>query len=281
MSNSSDVANPSESPKKILLLAGAGDFPVIIAHELSSKGHEISVIAFKNETSAIIEKFSKDVSWIELGSLSEIFRIITEKNIKDLILAGKIDHKYLFQKKLDDSAIEFFRTLPDTRAESILYGLINELKKIGVAVISSCAGLEHLFAGSGILNDVGLLHGEINDIGLGFKVAKGLSSFDIGQSVAVKKGTVVAVEAIEGTDELIARAYKLSGDGNIIIKVARPKQDMRFDVPVIGEKTIELLASNRARVIAVEAEKTLIFNKQKVLDLASVKNITVYGYKDE
>lgn len=264
--------------EKIIILAGAGEFPLIIARELSKKGVEVSAIAFTGETSKQIEDYSADVVWLEIGNLSDIFSTIAAKKIKKLVLAGKIDHRYLFTKKTDASAVSFLSSLPDTRAESILFALVEELKKMGVTVLPSTVGIEHLFACPGALNNVQLRSHEINDVELGFKIAKGIAALDVGQTVVVKNGTIVAVEALEGTDETIRRAGDLSGPGNVVVKVARPNQDLRFDVPVIGEETLRTMARAKSRVLAVEAGKTLVFNKEEIVRLADENDITVYGY---
>lgn len=265
--------------KEILLLAGAGDFPLLVATELKKNGYNVSVIAFNSETSKEIESYTTDIAWLEVGSFSKLFSVISSKNIKNLILAGKIDHRYLFTKKLDDAGTKFFSSLKDTRAETILLSLIEEFKKLGITVLPSTTGVEHLFAKEGILNGVEINTDEMRDIELGFKVAKGLSSFDVGQTVVVRNGTVVALEALEGTDETILRSGRLSGPGNVVVKVARPSQDLRFDLPVVGDKTVEVLIKTSARVLAIESGKTLVFNKESLFEKAAKNNISIYGIK--
>ena len=274
---------------KVLIIAGAGNFPVISARAHKNLGREVSAAAFEGETSPELSKEVKDISWVKLGHLEMLIHAVASRRIPDIILAGKIEHRYIFTTQLDEAAKNFFSKLPDGRAENILRSLAEEfaakvsaLINMKVRVIPATAGLESYLAPQGKIGREEPTAEEMADVALGKKVASTLAALDCGQTVVVKKGVVVAIEGVEGTDETIRRAGLLSGRGFVVVKVARPAQDMRFDVPVIGDGTIETIALSGGRVLAVETGKTLMLpsdfdDKNSISSLADSKHIALIG----
>ncbi|MDI6757471.1 MAG: UDP-2,3-diacylglucosamine diphosphatase LpxI [Endomicrobiia bacterium] len=262
---------------KVALVAGSGDLPLLLARSLKSKGVVVSAVAFKGHTSSDIASAADTTAWVALGSLDEVLEAIRSSGASYLILSGKIEHKYIFTKKLDASAAELFAALADARAENILSALAAKFAQMGVKVLPQTVGLEHLLAGPGTLGQRAPSVEELADIALGRTVASALAGLDCGQTVVVKKGVVVALEGVEGTDETIKRAGNLAGLGIVVVKMSRPKQDMRFDVPVVGESTLRAALDAGARVIAVESGKTLLLDPRKMASFADVNDMVLYG----
>lgn len=281
----SSAAPPENNPSaptlrrgdKVMVVAGSGELPLLLARSLKAKGVVVSAVAFKGHTSPDIVSAADTVIWVELGSLDEVLAAIRSSGALNLILSGKIEHKYIFTKKLDASAAGLFATLADARAENILSALAAKFAQMGVKVLPQTVGMESLLAGRGPLGKKAPSIVELADIALGRTVASALAGLDCGQTVVVKKGVVVALEGVEGTDETIRRAGTLAGLGIVVVKMSRPKQDMRFDVPVVGESTLRAALDAGARVVAVESGKTLLLYPQNMAAFADENDMVLYG----
>lgn len=264
-------------PSRIGLIAGGTKYPILIAKEAQERKKRIYAVALKGETEEEIEKFVVKVKWIEPGELATLFDFLKEHAISHVIMAGKVSKRLLFQSsvKLDQLAESFFSRLQDRRDLALLKAFSQELERRGFTLIDSRTFVEQYVPARGFLNNVSLSEKEWDDVRFGWAVAKKLSSLDIGLTVVVKQHMIVAVEAMEGTDETIRRAGRLAQAGIIVIKVARPQQDLRFDLPVVGKDTILTLIEVKGRALAIEAEKTLFFDKEEALLLAEKNNISV------
>jgi DUF1009 family protein len=207
-----------------------------------------------------------------MGRLLKFFR---EQNIHHAIMAGQIAPKNLFDLRPDWKALLLLARLKERNAESIFAAIADELAKIDVDLLPATTFLEDFLAPAGLIAGPKLTRREEQDIDLGWKIAKEIARLDIGQTVIVKNGTVVAVEALEGTNETIKRGGKLSRKGALVVKVAKQDQDMRFDVPVIGVETILIATDVKVRAIAVEAGRTLLLEKDVIVDLAVRANISI------
>jgi DUF1009 family protein len=192
-------------------------------------------------------------------------------------MAGQIAPKNLFDLRPDWKALMLMSKLKQRNAESIFGAVADELATVDVHILPATTFLENSLAHSGLIAGPKLSRQEEDDIDLGWKIAKEIAGLDIGQTIVVKNGTVVAVEALEGTNDAIKRGGGLAREGGIVVKVAKPNQDMRFDVPVIGVETIRISAEARLRVIAVEAGKTLLLERELILELAKRSNISIIG----
>ena len=267
---------------KIGLIAGAGELPVEFAKNASKKNEDVITVAIKNITDKKIQKYSK-TKWLHFGEAQKLIDTFKEENVKNLVMLGKIEHYSLIFSlhKLDKRAREFFNSLKDKKAKTILEGVIKELEKEGFNFIDPAPYLESLLFPEGLINNIEILEKEMEDVIFGLKIAKEIADLDIGQTVVVKDKIVIAVEGIEGTDQCIIRAGKLGGKDTVVCKVARKNQDFRYDVPVVGIKTLKSMRKAKARVLAVEAGKAYLLNKEDFIKTADKFGISVIGIKSE
>ncbi|MCX5687825.1 MAG: UDP-2,3-diacylglucosamine diphosphatase LpxI [Candidatus Omnitrophica bacterium] len=262
---------------RIGLIAGNGRFPIIFADSARKKGIEVVAIGINEETSKDLEKFVNKIYWLGVGELDRLLKILREENIRSIVLAGQVKHKLLFDKNIKiDARMQFLlSSLKDKKTDSIIGAVARLLEFKGIKVLSSIIFLSEYLPKKGVLTKQLPDDRILKDIDFGRKIAKVIAGLDIGQSVVVKDRVVLAVESIEGTDEAIIRAAKYGKEGIVVIKVTKPRQDMRFDVPVIGPNTIKLLQEVKAACIAVEAKKTLIIDKSETLRLAESYGISI------
>ena len=258
------------------LIAGNGKFPLVFIKQAKKKGEKIVAIALHDETDKSIESLADKTYWINVGQLSKLAEILKKENIKRCVMAGQVKHTKLFSVKPDLKAIALLAKLKSKTADSILSAVCDELKKDGVDFLPSDIYLTEFIAKKGNLTKIKPDKEQNEDIGFGFKIAKEIAKLDIGQTVCVKDKSIIAVEAMEGTDECIKRAGKIT-DNFIVVKVARPNQNMRFDIPVIGLKTVETLKESKVSVLAVESGKTLILEIDEVLKKADENKICIVG----
>jgi len=262
---------------RIGLIAGNGRFPIIFAESARKKGVEVIAIGINEETSKELEKFVNKIYWLGVGELDKLLKIFREENIRSIVMAGQVKHKLLFDKniKIDERMQFLLGSLKNKKTDSIIGAVARLLEFKGIKVLSSIIFLSEYLPKKGVLTKQLPDDRVLKDIDFGRKIAKSIAGLDIGQSVVVKDRVVLAVESIEGTDEAIRRAERYGKDGIVVIKVTKPMQDMRFDVPVIGPDTIKLLQEVKAACIAIEAKKTLIIDKEETLKLADEAGIIV------
>ncbi len=264
---------------KIGLIAGAGELPISFAKTAKEKGNDVYILAIHGITDEEISQYG-EIKWVNFGKLQEVLDYLKENGITNLVMLGKIEHKLLLESisELDARALMFLAKLPDQRAESILGGLIKELEEEGFEFIDPTPYLGSLLVNEGLVNNIQPTENQIEDAKFGLKIARAVADLDIGQTVVVKNKIVVAVEALEGTDKCILRAGELAGEGTVVCKVARKNQDFRFDVPVVGLKTLESMKQAGARFLAVEAGKTYLLNKDEFIKKADEYQISVMGF---
>jgi len=265
---------------KIGLIAGAGELPVEFALNAASKGKQLQIYAIKGITDKKIQKIAP-TKWLNLGEVQKLIDSMKQDNIKDVVMLGKIEHFHLLKSihKFDKRARQFLSQLIDKRAKSILEAVLTELQKEGFNPIDPTPYLTGLLVPEGLLVGREPSEEELKDINLGISIAREIAQLDVGQTVVVKDGIVIAVEGLEGTDRCILRGGELAGEGTVVCKVARKKQDMRYDVPVIGKKTLESMKKAKAKILAVESGKTLLLQKEQFINTAKKYNITVMGIK--
>jgi hypothetical protein len=262
--------------KKFGLIAGNGQFPFLAAQEIKKEGNQVFAVALKDETDPALEKIVDGMQWVSIGKLQAMIDYFKSQGITEALMAGQVKHAKLFDAlKMDVRAIKLLASLKNKKADTILGAVSNEFEKEGIKLLPSHQFLKHILPKKGIIAGKKLSNKENNDVEFGHNIAKQIAGLDIGQTVVVKDSCVLAVESIEGTDECIKRGASLGKDGVVVVKVAKPNQDFRFDIPVIGPKTIEVMGSVKASILAIEAEVTLLFEKEKVIELANKYKITI------
>jgi UDP-2,3-diacylglucosamine hydrolase len=261
------------------LIAGAGELPVIIAVDARERGYRIVTIALENLASDDLNRVSDVIRWINPGKFGELIDILKKNNIKEVIMAGKVPKSLLYKSRItpDLRAVKLLLSAKVKGDDSILTAIKNELADEGIEVIKTSKFSQHLLTPEGNITKKKPSAEEWKDIEFGWRIAKEIGRLDIGQTVVVKGRDVVAVEAIEGTDEAILRGGRWAGEGAIVVKISKPQQDMRLDVPAVGVDTIRTMAQVKARVLAVEAHKSIIVNRERVIKEAEAAGIRIVG----
>ena len=271
----------AQAPLQTLgIIAGNGVYPRALADAAREAGvKKIVVAAFTNETDPAITQHADFVEWLRVGQLSRLLKFLREQNVHHAIMAGQIAPKNLFNLRPDWKALLILAKLKQRNAESIFSAIANELAKVEVDLLPATSFLEDSIAPAGLITGPKLSRREEADVDFGWKIAKEITRLDIGQTVLVKNGTVLAVEALEGTNDAIKRAGALARNGVVMLKVAKPNQDMRFDIPVIGVETMEVAAAANVRVIAIESNRTLLLERESVVKQAADSGISIIGHK--
>jgi UDP-2,3-diacylglucosamine hydrolase len=265
------------------LIAGNGRFPFLVLDAARRAGHDVTIIAFKEEAFPDLEAVAArppaaPVHRVSLGQMGTWMRLLKEAGVTQAVMAGQVKHTKLFSDIMPDlTALSVLRRLRGKNTDAIIAAVADVLNDQGITLIDSTSFLEPLLAREGVQTRRRPTEDESRDLEFGYRVADSIAGLDVGQTIAVKSSAVVAVEAMEGTDAVIARAGHLAGSGVCIVKVAKPQQDMRFDVPVVGVATIEAMAAAGATVLSVDAGKTLMVDGDAVINAADESGITLIG----
>src|SRR6266446_80469 len=263
-----------QNPDVLGIIAGNGIYPRLLADSVRKAGvRKIIAAAFTDETDPALAQHVDLVEWMRVGQLNRLLKFFRDQNIHHAIMAGQIAPKNLFDLRPDWKALLLLGRLKQRTAESIFAAIADELAKVDVDLLPATTFLEDLLAPAGLIAGPKLSDREEEDVDFGWKIATEIARFDIGQTVILKNGTVLAVEAFEGTNDAIKRGGALARQDAVMIKVAKPNQDMRFDVPVIGVETIRVAAEAKLRVIAVESGKTLLLERDEIINLANRSKI--------
>jgi len=267
--------------KKIGLIAGMGDLPKAIAAEAQALGYSVFSIALNPLADKSLSSYVDEIRWVGVGKFGELIDTLKKNKIKEAVMVGKVPKALLYKSKIipDVRAMKLLFSLKDKSDESILQAIAKELEKEGVQLLTIPSLSSSLLMPEGVLTGDKPSADERKDIAFGWNIAKEIGRLDIGQTVVVKNQAVMAVEAIEGTDEAIKRGGTLAGRGAVIIKVSKPNQDPRFDMPVVGLDTLRVMREVSARVLAVEAGKSIILNKDRLVEESDKAGIAVVGYK--
>lgn len=263
--------------KKIGLIAGYGHFPLELAQSMRAAGLEIHTVAVREEASADIEQLSSSICWLSVGQLGGMIKAFKKAGVEQVVMAGKVRKLHLFRGfRPDLTAVQALLRMKDRRDDSVLNTIATLLAEKGLTLIDQTRYAGAMLAGEGHLvgPDAAKRQG---DILFGFEQAKVIAGLDIGQTIVVKDKAVLAVEAIEGTDEAIRRGGDLGGGKAAVIKVAKPNQDMRFDVPAVGPDTLQVMKASGCNVLAVEAGKTLMIERERLFEMAEKLKISIYG----
>jgi DUF1009 family protein len=266
------------TPELLGIIAGSGAYPVLLAESARRAGvTRIVAAAFTGETKPALEQSVDEIHWMRVGQLARLVSCFRAAGVRHCMMAGQIAPKNLFDLRPDWKALLLLARLKRRNAETIFGAIADELARAGAELLPATTYLEEYLAQPGVIAGRSLSRREEADVPFGFGIAKEMSRLDVGQTVVVKNGTVLAVEAFEGTNEAIKRGGALAGHGAVVVKVSKPKQDLRFDVPVIGPETAAVAAAAGVRVIAVEAGRTLLLERDDLLALATASNLTIMG----
>jgi DUF1009 family protein len=264
------------------LIAGNGRFPFLVLDAARGAGHEVTIIALEDETfpelaAVAARPPAAAFHWIPLGQLGTCIRLLEQAGVTQAVMAGQVKHAKLFDIRPDMALFGVLRRLKARNTDALIAAIADVLRDHGIELLNSTAFLAPLMARPGVLTGRGPTDDERADLDVGYRVADVIAGLDVGQTIAVKSAAVVAVEAMEGTDAVIARAGQLAGAGVRIVKVAKPNQDMRFDVPVIGVSTIDAMKAAGATLLSVDAGTTLMIDGDAIVKAADAAGICIVG----
>ena len=279
MSSSEPADSQPIPPHSTLgLIAGNGEFPLLVLDEARRRGVEVVALAIEGETDSRIEDRGATVHWIGLGEVSRFIKLFKKAGVSRAIMAGQVRHKKIFRfLRPDPGLLRVLSRMKSRNTDAILGAVADVLAEEGIQLLDSTSLLRSWVATEGVLGKRKPSAGEKKDIAFGLRMAREIARLDVGQTVVVRGGAVVAVEAMEGTDETIRRAGGIVSGGLTVAKVARPSQDMRFDVPVVGPRTIEVMAQAGCAVLALQAEKSLLLERETLIEKANHAKIVVVG----
>jgi len=264
--------------ERIGLIAGNGRFPIIFADNAKKLGYHVSAVAHEGETEPELASHVDRIHWIKIGQLNKLIKAFKDDGVHQAVMLGGIKKTHVFTTVRPD-----FRTLAMAtrlalwKDDDILRELAKELEREGIAICESTFGLEGILVEEGTLTARAPSEKEWEDIRYGWEVAHDIGRLDIGQCVVIKDRVVVAVEAVEGTDGAIKRGGDLAKEGAVVVKRSKPQQDLRFDLPAVGPRTIEVMASVKASVLAIEAGRTILLDREIMLEKAKSSRIAIVG----
>ncbi len=267
--------------KKLGLIAGNGKFPIIFAEQAKKEGYSLVAVAHRGETLEAIDELLDDVTWIYVGQLGKMIRTFLRAGITEAVMAGGIQKvKFLENFRPDLRGAKFLAGIKSKDDDALLRGVAEELESAGIKILKSTLCVPQIVAAEGVLTRRAPSASEWEDVRFGFHVAKEIGRLGIGQTIVVKRQMVVAVEALEGTDAAIERGGKLAKSGFTVVKVSKPDQDLRFDVPAVGVATLARLREAGGSVLAVEAGKTILLEKDRFIKQAEDFDIAVVALHD-
>jgi DUF1009 family protein len=270
-------SNPGASNTGWGLIAGNGRFPFLVLEGARSQGIEMAVIALREEASPELEKIAKRLHWVSLGELSKAIELMQSEGVKQAVMAGQVKHNKIFSSiRPDRKLAKLLLSLSRKNTDSLIGAVAKVLEEEGIHLVDSTMFLKPLLPEVGVLTRRAPSTQEAADIEYGLGIARHIAAKDIGQTVVVAESACVAVEAMEGTDETIARAARFAnGRPLVVVKVSKPRQDMRFDVPVVGLPTVESMKLAGATALAIDANRTLLFDREKLIAMANDAEIAI------
>ncbi|HKV03919.1 MAG TPA: UDP-2,3-diacylglucosamine diphosphatase LpxI [Candidatus Acidoferrales bacterium] len=277
------AANAEKGSGNWGLIAGNGDFPFLVLEGARSRGIEMAVIAIREEASPALERIAKRFHWISLGELSRGIDLLHQEGVKHAVMAGQVKHNKIFSSIRPDWRLaKLLLTLPAKNTDSLIGAVARVLQEEGINLVDSTNFLGPLLPAAGILTRRAPSEAEAADIEYAREIAHQIAGLDLGQTVVVRDRACVAIEAMEGTDETIERAARITGGQRlVVVKVSKPRQDMRFDVPVIGMKTIEVMRRANATALGIDAGRTLLFEREGLIRAADEGGIAIRAFAPE
>ena len=260
-----------------------GELPVIIAKDARERGYKVITVALETLASPEMDSVSDEIRWVNPGKFGELIDILKKHQIKEAIMAGKVPKSLLYKSKItpDLRAVKLLFSIKDKSDDAILNAITKELAGEGIEIIDTTKFSHHLLTPVGCLTRKKPDEEQWKDIEFGWKIAREIGKLDIGQTVVIKGKAVMAIEAIEGTDEAILRGGKWAGDGAVVVKVSKPQQDMRMDVPAVGPDTLKSMEKVNAKVLALEAHRSMIVDRETVIRVAESAGIVIVGISSE
>lgn len=266
---------------KIGIIAGGGQFPYLFAEAARKEGRQVAIVAHKGESWPSLEEVADSICWVSLGQLGKIISFFRSQDVVETALLGTITKTRMFRDiRPDFKGLTLWNKIDIRHDDTILRGVAGVLEQEGIRVVESTLYLQHLLFPAGLLTRKKLSRAQRDDVRFGWNIARGVGALDVGQCVVVRDRTVLAVEAIEGTDAAIRRGGALCGGKAVVVKVKKPGQDFRFDLPAIGMKTLESMREVNASVLAVEAGQALLFDRDRVVDMANENGIVIVGLEE-
>ena len=262
------------------LIAGNGRFPFLVLEAARSQGIDMAVIALREEASPDLSALAQRLHWVSLGELSRTLDLLHQEGVTHAVMAGQVKHNKIFSSiRPDWKLAKLLFSLPRKNTDSLIGAIARLLGDEGIQLVDSTAFLKPLVPEPGVLTRRAPNERECADMSYGREIGRQIAGLDVGQTVVIRDRACVAVEAMEGTDETIERAARLSGGGAmVVVKVAKPGQDMRFDVPVIGLTTIETMKRGNATALAIDAGRTLLFDRAKLVEAADEAGIAIQAF---
>jgi DUF1009 family protein len=262
--------------ERIGVIAGSGQFPSIFSKAARERGLKVYAVAHVGETDPQLESLVEAIEWVKIGQLNRIIAFFKKNGVSDAVMAGAITKTKMFSRvRPDVRALKVLATMDHTQDDGLLRAFAGEMEKQGITIRPSTFLLPELLARRGCWTRRKPTKTEVADVRFGWRIAKEIGGLDIGQTVVVRGGSVMAVEAIDGTDATIRRGGKLGKEKAVVVKVSKPNQDMRFDIPAVGVKTIKTMRDVGASVLAVEAGKTAVFDREEMVALADRNRIAI------
>jgi DUF1009 family protein len=270
--------------ERIGLIAGNGRFPIIFAQNARRLGYSVSAVAHEGETAPELEQHVERIHWVKIGQFNRLIQALKADGVRQAVMVGGIKKTHVFSDlfttvRPDLRALALAARLRRWKDDAILREIAAELEGEGIQIRESTFGLQGLLAEEGVLTKHSPGKQQWEDVQYGWEVAKEVGRLDIGQCVVIKNRVVVAVEAVEGTDETIRRGGTLAGEGAVVVKRSKPQQDLRFDLPAVGPATIETMQSVKASVLALEADRSVLLDREDMLRLAAQARIAIVGLK--
>lgn len=261
-------------PESLALIAGKADYPLLLARAARAQGvKQIAAVAFCGETRREIGQVADTVTWLHVGQLAAFLDALNSSGARHAVMAGQISPKNIFTVRMDGPMLTLLKSLKVKNAHTVFGAVIAEIEKAGLELLPAGAFMQDFMPGPGLLTKRAPDEREQNDIEVGRRILKTISDCDIGQTVVIKDGVVLAVEAFEGTDKAIRRGGKLGGRGAVVVKVPKAGHDMRFDIPVIGAKTLKALKKAKASCLAIEAGGAILLDQPRLTALADAMNL--------
>jgi DUF1009 family protein len=264
--------------RQIGLIAGSGQFPIIFSKAARAKGYNVIAAAYQKEADPALGKHVDLIEWFHLGQVKRLIKFFKSNGVNEAVMMGGIYKSRLFTEiKPDLKAIAILAGLPTSHDDGILRAFATTLEKEGIMIRESTFLLPELLAPKGCWTKRKPSRAQKKDMGIGWQIAKEIGRLDIGQCVVVGDGSILAVEAVEGTDNAIRRGASL-GKNAVVVKVCKPNQDIRFDIPAIGQKTIQVMAEAGAAALLIEAGKAIVFDQKKMIALADEQGISITAW---
>ncbi len=262
------------------LIAGNGQFPFLVLQAARDRGIEMAVIAIREEASPELEKIATRFHWVSLGELSRALELLHQEGVTHAIMAGQVKHNKIFSSiRPDWKLAKLLFSLPLKNTDSLIGAVAGVLESEGIKLVDSTSFLKPLLPAPGVLTRRAPDAREAGDIAYGREIARQIAGLDLGQTVVIRDRACVAVEAMEGTDETIERAARIVDGGSlVVVKVSKPRQDMRFDVPVIGLKTVEVMQRCRVSALGMDAGRTLLFDRARIIEAADAAGIAIEAF---